>query len=134
MSKVIRAALYARVSTEEQAKEGFSITAQIDEIRKYCERNDIEIVSEYVDEGKSGKSISGRPQMRKLLTNAGQNKFDVLVIYKIDRLARKLKDVLEINDTLERKNVRLISLNEQVDTTNPFGRASFQILGSFAEL
>ncbi len=134
MTPTIRAALYARVSTEEQAKEGFSITAQIDEIRKYCERNDIEIVSEYVDEGKSGKSISGRPQMRKLLTNAGQNKFDVLVIYKIDRLARKLKDALEISDTLERNNVRLVSLSEQIDTTTPFGKASFQFLGSFAEL
>lgn len=134
MTPAIRAALYARVSTEEQAKEGFSITAQIDEIRKYCERNDFEIVSEYVDEGKSGKSISGRPQMQKLLTDASQHKFDILVIYKTDRLARKLKDVLEINDTLERKRVRLVSLSEQIDTTTPFGKASFQILGSFAEL
>lgn len=56
------------------------------------------------------------------------------MIYKIDRLARKLKDALEISDTLERNKVRLVSLNEQIDTTTAFGKVTFQFLGSFAEL
>lgn len=133
MSK-LKAALYARVSTEEQAKEGYSIAAQISEIRKYAEQNGLEIVDEYVDEGASGKSISGRPQMKRLLKDANQQKFGVVIIYKIDRLARKLKDALEISETLERNNVRLISLNEKFDTTTAFGRTAFQMICSFAEL
>lgn len=133
MSK-LKAALYARVSTEEQAKEGYSIAAQISEIRKYAEQNGLEIVDEYVDEGASGKSISGRPQMKRLLKDANQQNFGVVIIYKIDRLARKLKDALEISETLERNNVRLISLNEKFDTTTAFGRTAFQMICSFAEL
>lgn len=133
MSK-LKAALYARVSTEEQAKEGYSITAQISEIRKYAEQNGLEIVDEYVDEGASGKSIAGRPQMKRLLKDANQQRFGVVIIYKIDRLARKLKDALEISETLERNNVRLISLNEKFDTTTAFGRTAFQMICSFAEL
>lgn len=133
MSK-LKAALYARVSTEEQAKEGYSIAAQIAEIRKYAEQNGLEIVEEYVDEGASGKSIAGRPQMKRLLKDANQQKFGVVIIFKIDRLARKLKDALEISETLERNNVNLISLNEKFDTTTAFGRTAFQMICSFAEL
>lgn len=130
----LKAALYARVSTEEQAKEGYSIAAQISEIKKYAEQNGFEIVDEYVDEGASGKSIAGRPQMKRLLKDASQQKFGVVIIYKIDRLARKLKDALEISETLERNNVNLISLNEKFDTTTAFGRTAFQMICSFAEL
>ncbi|MFX0561118.1 recombinase family protein [Tepidibacillus infernus] len=124
----IKAALYARVSTEEQAKEGYSIAAQIAEIRRYADQNGFEIVDEYVDEGASGKSIAGRPQMKRLLRDANQQKFGVVIIYKIDRLARKLKDALEISETLERNNVNLISLNEKFDTTTAFGRTAFQMI------
>lgn len=130
----LKAALYARVSTEEQAKEGYSIAAQIAEIRRYAEQNGLEIVDEYVDEGASGKSIAGRTQMKRLLKDANLKKFGVVIIYKIDRLARKLKDALEISDTLERNNVNLISLNEKFDTTTAFGRTAFQMICSFAEL
>ncbi|WP_240353215.1 recombinase family protein [Cohnella algarum] len=129
----IKAALYARVSTEEQAKEGYSIAAQIAEIRRYADQNGFEIVDEYVDEGASGKSIAGRSQMKRLLRDANQHKFGVVIIYKIDRLARKLKDALEISETLEKNNVNLISLNEKFDTTTAFGRTAFQMICSFAE-
>ena len=130
----LKAALYARVSTEEQAKEGYSIAAQISEIKKYAEQHGYEIVDEYVDEGASGKSIEGRPQMKRLLKDASQQKFGVVIIYKIDRLARKLKDALEISEILEKNNVNLISLNEKFDTTTAFGRTAFQMICSFAEL
>lgn len=122
------------MSTEEQAKEGYSIAAQIAEIRRYADQNGFEIVDEYVDEGASGKSIAGRPQMKRLLRDANQHKFGVVIIYKIDRLARKLKDALEISETLERNNVNLISLNEKFDTTTAFGRTAFHMICSFAEL
>ena len=129
-----RAALYARVSTEEQATEGYSIQAQVSEIEKYAELHNIEIVARYIDEGASGKSIEGRPQMKQLLKDVRDKKFDVIMVYKIDRLARKLKDALEISETFENNNAKLISLRENVDTTTPAGRTMFQMMCSFAEL
>ncbi|WP_159887570.1 recombinase family protein [Paenibacillus puerhi] len=130
----LKAVLYARVSTEEQAKEGYSITAQIAEMRKYAEQNDLEIVDEYVDEGASGKSISGRPQMKRLLKDANQQKFEVVIIYKLDRLARKLRDQLEIGDSLINNNAKLISLKETIDTSTPSGMMTFQMFGMVAEM
>lgn len=132
MSKT--AAIYARVSTEEQVREGFSIQAQLGELERYAEANNIEIVARYIDEGASGKSIAGRPYMRRLLKDAQEKKFNTVMVYKIDRLARKLKDALEISDTLEQHNVKLISLNENFDTSTAFGKTAFQMLCSFAEL
>ncbi|UQZ84552.1 DNA-invertase hin [Paenibacillus konkukensis] len=127
-------AIYARVSTEEQVKEGYSIQAQIAELKRYAELHGFQIVDEYVDEGASGKNITGRPQMKRLLKDAQHHRFLMVMVYKIDRLARKLKDALEISDTLENHNVKLISLNENFDTSTPFGKTAFQMLCSFAEL
>lgn len=129
-----KAAIYARVSTEEQVKDGFSIQAQLSELDRYAAANNIEIVAKYIDEGASGKSITGRPYMKRLLKDAQERKFDTVMVYKIDRLARKLRDALEISDTLEQHNVKLISLNENFDTSTAFGRTAFQMLCSFAEL
>lgn len=132
--KVIKkVALYARVSTEEQAKEGFSIPAQLDELRRYAERHEYEIVQEYVDEGVSGKSIAGRPQMKRLLKDASLGIFNAVIVYKIDRISRKLKDALEIAELLDQTNVSLLSLNENFDMSTPTGKVLFQLLGSFAE-
>jgi site-specific DNA recombinase len=61
------AAIYVRVSTEEQATEGFSIQAQLSELERYALQNNLDIVERYIDEGFSGKTIEGRPQMRRLL-------------------------------------------------------------------
>ena len=108
----IKAAIYARVSTEEQATEGYSIPAQISELEKYADLHGIEIVTRYIDEGVSGKSIQGRPQMKKLLRDASNQMFNYVLVFKLDRLARKMKDSLDIIETLEKNNVKLISLNE----------------------
>ncbi|WP_010279078.1 recombinase family protein [Paenibacillus senegalensis] len=134
MMTKLKAVMYVRVSTEEQAKEGYSVSAQIAEIKRYAELNGYEIIDEYIDEGASGKNISGRPQMNRLLKDSNQQKFGVVIIYKIDRLARKLMDSLKIYETLERNKVSLISLNEKFDTTTAFGRTIFQMSCSFAEL
>lgn len=121
MTKTKRAVFYARVSTEEQAKEGFSIQAQVEEIRAYANTNNMQVVDEYIDEGASGKSISGRPQMKRLLENLRDNTFDVVIIYKIDRIARKSKDAMEIADLCDKANVSLLSLKENFDMTTPMG-------------
>jgi site-specific DNA recombinase len=129
-----RAAIYARVSTDEQAREGFSVAAQIDDLHKYASIHNMDVVHEYVDEGVSGKSISGRPQMKQLLSDAKNQKFDVVLVYKIDRLSRNLRDALEISDELQQSEVKLISLTESFDTSTPMGMMVFQLMGSFAEL
>lgn len=72
--------------------------------------------------------------MKQLLKDVRDKKYDVIMVYKIDRLARKLKDALEISETFENNNAKLISLRENVDTTTPAGRTMFQMMCSFAEL
>ena len=83
MKTELRAAIYVRVSTEEQANEGFSIQAQLADLHRYAEIHNIEIVEQYVDEGYSGKSIEGRPHMQRLLKDSRQGKFNVVLVYKI---------------------------------------------------
>jgi site-specific DNA recombinase len=129
-----KAVIYARVSTEEQASEGFSIKAQLSHLYKYAELSNFEVIHEYIDEGVSGKSIDGRPQIKKLLMDARLKKFDAVLVYKLDRISRKLKDALEISEELERNNIKLISMQENFDTTTPMGKMVFQLMSSFAEL
>lgn len=128
------AAIYIRVSTEEQVREGFSIQAQLGELQRYADQNNIVIVGKYIDEGTSGKNISGRPQMKLLLKDAQLEKFNLVMVYKIDRFARKLRDALDISDTLDKCNVKLISLKESFDTSTPHGTMTFQMFCMIAEL
>lgn len=134
MIKPIQAVMYARVSTEEQATEGYSIKAQKDLLNTYAEKHNLTIISEYIDEGKSGKSIDGRPQMIHLLEDAKQEKFEAVIVYKLDRLARKTRDSLEIVETLGSHGVQLISLSENIDTTTPHGKMFYTVLSSLAEM
>jgi len=133
MSNLTKAALYARVSTEEQATEGFSIQAQIEDIETYAKRNNMEIVARYVDEGVSGKNISGRPEMKRLLRDIESDDFSTVIVYKIDRISRKSKDALEIAERCEQANVSLISLKENFDIATPIGKMIFQIMSNFSE-
>ncbi|GAB3051657.1 recombinase family protein [Virgibacillus ainsalahensis] len=132
MSKT-KAALYARVSTEEQATEGYSIQAQIEEVEAYAKKNNMEIVTRYVDEGVSAKNISGRPEMKRLLKDMKNNKFNTVIVYKIDRISRKSKDALEIAERCEQANISLISLKENFDIATPIGKMIFQIMSNFSE-
>ncbi|MFB6466471.1 recombinase family protein [Cytobacillus sp. Hz8] len=133
MSNQTKAALYARVSTEEQVTEGFSIQAQIEDIESYAKRNNMEIVGRYIDEGVSGKSISGRPEMKRLLKDIEGKNFSTVIVYKIDRISRKSKDAMEIAERCEQANVSLISLNENFDIATPMGKMIFQIMSNFSE-
>ncbi len=126
--------IYARVSTEEQASEGYSIEAQKQLLYAYAKQRNIQIIDEYIDEGRSGKSIDGRPQMQRLLKDSKNGEFHAVITYKLDRLARKTRDSLEIVETLERHNVQLMSYSESIDTTTPGGKMFYTVMSSVAEM
>ncbi|MBP2257476.1 recombinase family protein [Virgibacillus alimentarius] len=134
MTNPTKAALYARVSTEEQATVGYSIQAQISEIEAYARKNELEIVERYVDEGFSGKNISGRPQMKQLIKDIDTNKFSTIIVYKIDRISRKTKDALEISDQCEQGNISLISVTEPFDFATSLGKFVYQMVSNVSEL
>jgi site-specific DNA recombinase len=126
-------ALYVRVSTEEQVEEGYSIDAQFDNLRTYCNNKGYIVVKEYKDEGLSAKNIKGRKGILSLMEDAKKNIFSVVLVWKTSRLSRDQSDLLNIVKLLNQNNVDFISMTEQFDTTTPSGRAMFQMLGTFAE-
>ncbi|MFC4321726.1 recombinase family protein [Litchfieldia salsa] len=129
----MKVALYVRVSTEEQADEGYSIEGQIKALTEYCHRNNFEIVEKYKDEGISGKSMN-RPALNQLLNDCTNKKFNLVLVWKYSRLSRKQKDFLNIIDHLEQHDVKFYSVSEAFDTSTPMGMAMLQIFGTFAEL
>lgn len=134
MNQTIRVAIYARVSTEEQAEHGYSIDAQLDTLRKYCELYDRVVAGEYVDRGVSGKSMKGRYELQRLLQDAKEGKFDEVIVWKFNRMARKNIDLLHIVDLLEKNNVSFRSFSENFDTSTSMGKFALQMMGAVGEL
>lgn len=129
-----RVAIYVRVSTQEQADEGYSIGAQTERLQAYCKARDWMVHDTYVDPGYSG-SNTDRPGLKKLILDAKKNKFDIVLVYKLDRLSRSQKDTLMlIEDVFLKNNVSFVSINENFDTSTAFGRAMIGILSVFAQL
>lgn len=129
-----RAFLYVRVSTAEQARDGFSIDEQIDRLTTYCKACDYTIVKIYNDAGYSGANTD-RPALRELISDAQNGFGDVVLVYKLDRLSRSQKDTLSlIEDCFLRNGVEFVSMTENFDTSSPFGRAMIGILSVFAQL
>ena len=128
-----KVAIYSRVSTEEQAKEGLSVEAQIDKCKSFCQARDWEIFRVYKDAGFSAGSLN-RPALELLLKDAQEKKFDIILVYKIDRFSRKLKDLIMVLEDLKKRNINFTSVTEQIDTTSAMGEAFFQIIGVFAQL
>ena len=128
-----KAGVYVRVSTEEQAKEGISIDAQIDRCAAFCKARGWEVYRIYTDAGFSAGTLK-RPALQSLLQDAEEKRFQVLLVYKIDRFSRRLKDLISILEDLKAKNINFSSVTEQIDTTTAMGEAFFQIIGVFAQL
>jgi site-specific DNA recombinase len=128
-----KAALYIRVSTEEQAAEGQSVTAQIEILTQYCKLYDIEIFDVYQDLGISGKETRNRPQLIRMLQDAKNGCFNLVLVWKISRLSRSLKDLLLILDQFEKLSIIFSSYSEKFDTSTPVGKMTLQLLGSIAE-
>jgi len=124
-----RVAIYARVST---TNNGQSPEMQLQELREYSKRRDWEIVSEFVDEGVSGSKES-RPALNRLLADAKRRKFGAVLVYRYDRFARSLRQLVNALCEFDALGIHFISLHEGVDTSTPNGRLVFGIFASIAE-
>ncbi len=125
---------YIRVSTEEQARGGVSLDMQRSKIEAYSALEEMELVEIIADEGLSGCSIKGRPGVQKVLEMVREKRVDAVIIYKLDRLARKTMEALEIAQLMDRKGVGLHSITERLDTQSALGRFFFVLLASLAEM
>ena len=129
-----RAAGYIRVSTDEQAREGVSLENQENKIRAYAESQEWELVRIYREEGYSGKVIN-RPELNKLLEDIKEGGIDTVLVYKVDRLTRKQKDLWYLlEDVFDPAGVGFKSVIEPFDTTTAQGKAFLGMLGVFAQL
>jgi DNA invertase Pin-like site-specific DNA recombinase len=124
---VKRAALYMRVSTVDQHPE-----TQLYDLRLMAGQRGYEIVEQYED--RVGGAKARRPGLDGLLRDARRGRFDVLLVWASDRIARSTKHFLEVLDELNRLNIEFVSFREQIDTGGPLGRAVVVIIGAIAEL
>ena len=132
--KKIRVAIYVRVSTKEQAMEGYSIGEQTDRLKKFCEAHDWCIVKVYTDAGHSGADTD-RPALQDMIMDIEEGRIDKVLVYKLDRLSRSQKDTLElIENVFLKRNVDFESMCEKLDTSTAHGRAMIGILAAFAQL
>lgn len=129
-ARVVRTAIYARVST---ANNGQDPKMQTRELQEYCERRGWKVSGEYVDEGVSGSKDS-RPELNKLMADAHRRRFDAIVVWRFDRFARSVSHLLRALETFKALGVEFVSLSEQVDTSTPTGKMIFTVLGAVAEL
>ena len=129
-AKPVRAALYARVST---VGHGQDFGLQLDELRQVAAQRGWSVVAEFVDEGVSGAKTS-RPQLDLMLADAQAGRFDLLAVWKLDRLGRSLPHLLQVLDQLAANGVSFAAIRDAgIDTTTPTGRLLLQLLGAFAD-
>jgi site-specific DNA recombinase len=127
------AAIYVRVSTEDQVKHGISLQAQEEALKNYASALGYEILEIYKDEGKSAKDIKGRKAMTRMLADAEAKKFQAIFIYKLDRFSRSLRDLIEIIEKLKDWGIDFVSLQDKIETTSASGKLMFHIISAFAE-
>ena len=123
-----RAALYARVSTQNCQNPEM----QLAELRSYCDRRGLEIADEYVDNG-AGGAKERRPHLDRLLADCRLRMVDAVVVYRYDRFARSLRQLVNALEEFRALGIDFISLHEGVDTSTPNGRLVFGIFASIAE-
>lgn len=127
----LRAALYVRVSTEEQASEGFSLDAQISKLRSYCKVQGWDISAEYCEEGESGRSTK-RPEYQRMMSES--DTWDVILVYKLDRIHRNSMNFALMMEELDRLGKNFCSVQDQLDTSTAMGRFVRDITERIAQL
>ena len=124
----MRTALYLRVSTSYQ-----KLDLQADGLRHYATRAGLEIIAEYVDVAVSGRR-EGRPQLQALMRAARNHEFNCALVWKFDRFARSVARLLSALDEFNHLGIRFISVQDQMDTQSPMGKAMLMIIGAMGEL
>ncbi|HID24891.1 MAG TPA: recombinase family protein [Thermoplasmata archaeon] len=127
----VRVAIYTRVSTEDQAKEGFSLDAQLDKLRAYCKARDWVIAGEYIDDGYSGRTTK-RPAYQRMMEE--MNKWDVVLVIKMDRIHRNSKNFMLMMEHLKKEGKEFVSMTESLDTSTAMGRFVMDIIQRIAQL
>lgn len=129
-----RTALYIRVSTTRQEQEGYSIPLQKDRMIAYCRAKGWAVAGVFIDPGHSGSSLE-RPGITALIDGVEAGKFDVVLVYKLDRLSRSQRDTLFlIEDIFMANNTDFVSMQESFDTSSIYGRAMLGVLSVFAQM
>ena len=121
------AAIYARVSTDKQKAE-----MQVVELKGYVKRRSFSLGKTYIDQGFTGGNLQ-RPAFVQMMEDAHKRNFDVLIVWKLDRLSRSLKDLITTLETLGSLGVDFISYDNSLDTSTPTGKLVFHVVGSVAE-
>ena len=134
-NKKIRCYVYIRVSTTMQV-DGYSLDAQRDKLRKYAEYQNMEIVQEFADEGKSGKSVEGRPEFQRMLDNIEDGTDDVqfVLVFKLSRFGRNAADVLNSLQRMQDFGVNLICVEDGIDSSKDSGKLMISVLSAVAEI
>jgi site-specific DNA recombinase len=126
-----RVALYTRVSTEDQAKEGFSLDAQIERLRFYAKAQGWAVAGEYIDEGHSGRTTK-RPQYARMMAESAS--WDTLLVLKMDRIHRNSRNFMAMMDQLRKEGKEFASVTESLDTSTAMGRFVMDIIQRIAQL
>lgn len=130
---MLETAIYLRVSTEEQAQEGYSIRAQEQKLKDYVRIKEWSLYKVYADEGISGKNITERPAINEMIEDVKNGYVKNVLIYKIDRLTRSTADLIQLIDLFNTYDCAFNSLTESIDTQSATGRMFIKIIGIFAE-
>ena len=135
MKKQQRCYIYTRVSTTMQV-DGYSLDAQKDKLHKYADYQDMHIVGEYSDEGKSGKSVEGRPQFQQMLQDieTGKDNIDFVLVFKLSRFGRNAADVLSSLQRMQDFGVNLICVEDGFDSSKDAGKLMISVLSAVAEI
>ncbi|MBO0959522.1 recombinase family protein [Neobacillus sp. MM2021_6] len=128
----MKVAAYIRVSTTEQAEEGYSIAAQRNRLEAYATSQGWEIVAWYVDEGESAKDLN-RTDLKRMLNGIEQEIFDCVLVYRLDRLTRSVLDLYQLLEKFEKHNVKFKSATEVYDTTTAIGRLFLTLVSALAQ-
>ncbi|QLH73998.1 MAG: recombinase family protein [Methanomassiliicoccales archaeon] len=126
-----RVAIYARVSTDDQAKEGYSLDAQQERLKAYCEAQGWDISGIYVDDGHSGRNTK-RPAYQRMMEE--KDSWDIILVMKMDRIHRNSKNFMIMMENLEKWGKKFTSMNESLDTSNAVGRFVVDIIQRIAQL
>lgn len=128
------AGVYIRVSTEDQAREGFSLGEQEEKLLQLCKFKELEVYKVYKDAGISAKDMEHRPQFQEMLQDMKEGKINYIVAYKLDRITRSVRDLEELISVLEQYNCFLLCDRDDVNTSTANGRFFVRMLTVLSQL